>query len=198
MTSVTSYFQVMARNNAWANERLITACDGLSDADFAAPRTGFFPSLMLTLNHILVVDWFYVDGLEGGTLGPDAWSDPAPCPTARILRAAQQTVDQRLTDFCDGLTQAKLEQAVRLDRGTRVQVERVDRVLLHLFQHQVHHRGQAHAMLSTTDVQPPQLDEFFVEEDAPLRQAEMRRLGWDEAELWHDFTGLTPATKKPA
>lgn len=198
MTSVTSYFQVMARNNAWANERLITACEQLSDADFTAHRIGFFPSLMLTLNHILVVDWFYVDGLEGGMLGPDAWSDPAPCQTARILRAAQQTVDQRLIDFCDGLTPAKLEQATRLNRGARVQVERVDRVLLHLFQHQVHHRGQAHAMLAATDVQPPQLDEFFVEEDAPLRKMEMQRLGWSEAELWHDFSGSTPATKKPA
>jgi uncharacterized damage-inducible protein DinB len=198
MTSVTSYFQAMACNNAWANERLITVCEQLSDADFTSHRIGFFPSLMLTLNHILVVDWFYVDGLEGGTLGPDAWSDPAPCQTARILRAAQQTVDQRLIDFSDALTQARLEQAVHLNRGTRVQVERVDRVLLHLFQHQVHHRGQAHAMLSATDVQPPQLDEFFVEEDAPLRKTEMQRLGWGEAELWHDFAGSTPAAKKPA
>jgi uncharacterized damage-inducible protein DinB len=198
MTSITSYFQVMARNNAWANERLITACEQLSDADFTAPRTSFFPSLMLTLNHILVVDWFYVDGLEGGTLGPDAWGDPAPCQTAHILRAAQQMVDQRLIDFCDGLSVEDLGQDVRLNRGTRNQVERVDRVLLHLFQHQVHHRGQAHAMLSATHVHPPQLDEFFVEEDAPLRKIEMQRLGWDEATVWQDFINPAPATEKPA
>jgi uncharacterized damage-inducible protein DinB len=187
MTSAASYFQVMARNNAWANERLITACEQLSDADFVASRASFFPSLMLTLNHILVVDWFYVDGLEGGTLGPDAWGDPAPCQTAPTLRAAQQMVDQRLIDFCDGLSDAKLASKARLNRGTHVQVERVDRVLLHLFEHQVHHRGQAHAMLSTTTVPPPQLDEFFVEEDAPLRRSEFQRLGWDEDEVWRDF-----------
>jgi len=85
-----------------------------------------------------------------------------------------------------------------LNRGARVQVERVDRLLLHLFQHQVHHRGQAHAMLSATGVSPPQLDEFFVEEDAPLRKAEMQRLGWDETDLWHDFASPGPPTKKPA
>jgi uncharacterized damage-inducible protein DinB len=198
MTSVTSYFQVMARNNAWANERLIAACEHLSDADFLAPRVSFFPSLMLTLNHILVVDWFYVDGLEGGTLGPAAWSDPAPCQTARTLHAAQQRVDQRLIDFCDGLSVAALGENVRLNRGDRVQVERVDRLLLHLFQHQVHHRGQAHAMLSATDVSPPQLDEFFVEEDAPLRKTEIERLGWDETDLWHDFASPRQTTKKPA
>ena len=119
MTSVTSYFQVMAHNNAWANERLITACEQLSDADFVATRAGFFPSLMLTLNHILVVDWFYVDGLEGGTLGPDAWSDPAPCQTARTLRAAQQMVDQRLIDFCGGLSARSFGGRARLRGRSR-------------------------------------------------------------------------------
>lgn len=207
MTAATRYFQLMAQNNAWANERLLTACDKLSDADFVAPRGSFFPSLMLTLNHLLVVDWFYVDALEGGTLGPDAWSDPAPCQNVRALRAAQQTVDQRLIAFCDALSVPSLGQAVQMNRGTRTQIDRVDRILLHLFQHQVHHRGQAHAMLSATDVAPPQLDEFFVTEDAPLRVEEFRQLGWEEAEIWRDVDHIDPpsarsgtnrsATKKP-
>ncbi|OYW08859.1 MAG: hypothetical protein B7Z53_04035 [Rhodospirillales bacterium 12-71-4] len=55
-----------AHNNAWANHRLLTACAGLTPAELAAPRCGFFPSLAATLNHILVIDWFYVDALEGG------------------------------------------------------------------------------------------------------------------------------------
>jgi len=185
--SAVKYFQVMARNNAWANERLITACEKLSEAEFVASRTGFFPSLMLTLNHILVVDWFYVDALEGGTLGPDAWSDEAPCKTAQTLRAAQQMVDLRLIGFCDGLSEEALSETASMHRGTRIQVDRIDRVLMHLFQHQVHHRGQAHAMLSATAVNPPQLDEFFVVEDAPSREVEFRRLGWSEEEIWRDF-----------
>ena len=41
--------------------------------------------------------------------------------------------------------------------------ERIGDILAHLFQHQIHHRGQAHAMLSGTSVAPPQLDEFFLE-----------------------------------
>src|SRR4051794_35621405 len=68
-------FRAMAYNNAWANHRLLSACAALSQDEFTAPRTGFFPSLQATLNHILIVDWFYVDALEGGTLGPDAWAD---------------------------------------------------------------------------------------------------------------------------
>ena len=48
----------MARNNVWANHRLLTACAGLTPEEFAAPRTGFFPSIQATLNHILVIDLF--------------------------------------------------------------------------------------------------------------------------------------------
>jgi uncharacterized damage-inducible protein DinB len=51
-------------------------------------------------------------------------------------------------------------------------------VLLHLFAHQTHHRGQAHAMLAGTPVKPPQLDEFFMSEELPLREAELRDLGF--------------------
>ncbi len=55
---------------------------------------------------------------------------------------------------------------------------------MHLFQHQIHHRGQAHAMLSATAIRPPQLDEFFAIAEAPLRAAEFGELGWTEAEIW--------------
>ena len=63
---------------------------GLSQADFVAPRTGFFPSLRATLNHILIIDRFYVDAMEGGTLGPAAWANREPCETAITLRDAQK------------------------------------------------------------------------------------------------------------
>ena len=73
---------------------------------------------------------------------------------------------------------------VRLNRDTRVQTERRDRLLLHLFQHQIHHRGQAHAMLAGTRVKPPQLDEFYSEAEAPLRAREFAALGWTEETVW--------------
>ena len=77
-----------------------------------------------------------------------------------------------------------LDKIIRVHRGTRVQEERCDRLLLHLFQHDIHHRGQAHAMLSGTSVKPPQLDEFFSIAEAPLRAAEFAELGWTEAKVW--------------
>ena len=55
-------------------------------------------------------------------------------------------MDKRLVDVCNALTPALLSGEVRINRGTRVQVERRDRLLMHLYQHQIHHRGQAHGM----------------------------------------------------
>lgn len=177
-------YRAMAHNNAWANHRLLTACAALSPNAFSAPRIGFFPSLRATLNHILVIDRFYVDAMEGGTLGPAAWADREPCATIGALTAAQAAVDRRLLAVVGGLDGAGLERIVAVQRGTRVQHERMDRLLLHLFQHQIHHRGQAHAMLSDTGVAPPQLDEFYAAAEAPLRAEEFAALGWSEAMVW--------------
>jgi uncharacterized damage-inducible protein DinB len=176
----------MAYNNAWANHRLLAACARLTPAEFAAPRTGFFPSLRATLNHILTIDLFYVDAMEGGTLGPAAWADPELCATVPLLRETQAAIDRRLIAVVNGLAPAGLDRIVDVHRGTRVQHERMDRLLLHLFQHDIHHRGQAHAMLSDTSVPPPQLDEFFSVAEAPLRAAEFAELGWTEASVWVD------------
>jgi uncharacterized damage-inducible protein DinB len=159
---------------------LLGACARLSATDLHAERTGFFPSIAATLNHILVIDRFYVDALEGGRLGPAAWADPIPHRTVAPLATEQAAWDERLIAFCEDLDDARLAAEVRIARGDHDQVERCDRVLLHLFQHQIHHRGQAHAMLAGTEVPPPQLDEFFPQADAPLRAAEMATLGWRE------------------
>src|SRR3546814_13571288 len=88
-------FRAMAYNNAWANHRLLTACAGLTQAEFEAPRTGFFPSIQATLNHNLVIDRFYVDALEGGTLGPAAWANAVPSrPLAAHRKPEWQGTDR--------------------------------------------------------------------------------------------------------
>jgi uncharacterized damage-inducible protein DinB len=179
-------YRTMAHNNAWANHRLLAACAGLSQEAFVAPRCGFFPSIRATLNHILIVDHFYVDAMEGGTLGPAAWAVREPCGTVAALQEAQAAVDRRLIAVVDALDGAGLSGIVSVHRTGRIQRERMDRLLLHLFQHQTHHRGQAHAMLSGTSVAPPQLDEFFSEGEAPLRAGEFAALGFSETAIWRE------------
>jgi uncharacterized damage-inducible protein DinB len=55
--------------------------------------------------------------------------------------------------------------------------DRVGDILMHLFQHQLHHRGQAHAMLSGTRVAPPQLDEYFLSADREVADRELAGAG---------------------
>jgi uncharacterized damage-inducible protein DinB len=162
-TGQRSAFALMALNNAYANETLIGACATLDDADYAAHRTSFFPSIRSTLNHIHAVDRYYIDALTRGGLGPHAFYDAPDFPSAAALRPAQAMLDQRLIRYCSDLVPGEERHSVTTNRGVKGLVEeRVDLLLLHLFQHQIHHRGQVHAMLSGTGIKPPQLDEFFL------------------------------------
>ncbi len=184
MPDIVQTYRAFAYNNAWANHRLLVACQGLSQLEFETARIGFFPSLQKTLNHILIIDHFYVDALEGGWLGPRAWENQVPCATVADLRHQQSAVDRRLIKVCESLTANSLDEMVRINRDTRVQTERRDRLLMHLFQHQIHHRGQAHGMLAGTAIKPPQLDEFFAMDEAHLRAGEFSELGWTEETVW--------------
>ena len=188
------HFFTMACNNAWANHRLLTACGRLSQDDFIATRTSFFPSIKATLNHNLTVDWYYVDALERALKREppnrevDRFFEPEePFAICAELAAEQRAVDRRLIAACASLTDATLQAPVPVMRQAGVQSETATRLLAHLFQHQIHHRGQAHAMLAGTSVKPPQLDEFFCANEAHLRAAELAELGLSEAAIWDDF-----------
>ena len=187
MTTHT-YFRAQAYNNAWANHRLLGACGQLTDEDLSAERTGFFPSIIGTLNHILTVDWLYVSALEGACVGPSAFEPEVPCPALCDLEREQRAVDKRLIACCEKIDDTALARTVDIIRDTWTQTERTDRILLHLFQHQIHHRGQVHTMLAGTHVAPPQLDEFFPghEREQALRQKDFAELGFDEEQIWRE------------
>ncbi|XUY26229.1 DinB family protein [Agrobacterium sp. rho-8.1] len=176
-------FKKLARNNRLANLRLHEACLQLSLDDFVAPRTSFFPTICATLNHIYLVDLFYTDALRGGALGYAAFADDEPYTDMIALHNAQSQLDEGLIAFVDRLQAVDLAATVDVHRAGRIQHDRCDDILSHLFQHQTHHRGQVHAMLSGTSVKPPQLDEFIVSDDAGVRKAELDALGWSERDL---------------
>lgn len=174
---------VQARANRLANHRLLGAVAQLSDAEFHAPRTSFFPSLALTLNHVLCVDHYYIAALSGDAGMRQIWASYVPARTAAELAERQAASDERLVALCEALTPADDERIVAFDRGAGIEHgprEPLARVLAHLFMHQTHHRGQAHAMLAGTAVKPPQLDDFILLGDAVHRTADMAALGWAE------------------
>jgi uncharacterized damage-inducible protein DinB len=65
-----------------------------------------------------------------------------------------------------------------------VQVDRARHVAMHLMTHQIHHRGQAHAMLAGTRIEPPQLDEFLMPSEVSFRRDDLAALGWSERDLF--------------
>jgi uncharacterized damage-inducible protein DinB len=178
---LAAHFQTMARNNAWSNDRLHRACAKLPEAEYRARRVSFFPTLPLTLSHILTVDWYYIDALEEGGRGYDVFEVDEPYVSLAELTAAQRASDLKLIAFCDGLREPDLARKAILDRREAGRfAETIAAILGHLFIHQIHHRGQAHAMLSGTSVPPPQLDEFLLDQDLHLRADELRALALPE------------------
>jgi uncharacterized damage-inducible protein DinB len=188
---LASHFATEAYNNAWANHRLLRACGALPAPEFAAARVGFFPSIRATLNHILTVDWYYLEMLERSRAGlpphpqPHRHFDPEePFADCAALSRAQHESDRRLIAYCEALTDAQLDDVVLVPRASGLERDRVRRILAHLFQHQIHHRGQAHTMLAGTDIAPPQLDEFYCTGEAALRAADFAELGFTEERIW--------------
>jgi uncharacterized damage-inducible protein DinB len=191
MPSLAHHFATMAYNNAWANHRLLKACERLRQEDFVAARVSFFPSLKATLNHIVTVDWYYIDALERWQRRQEPNAEPyrffepeEPFERCAALAAEQRATDRRLVALCTSLSDAALEEEVPLWRREGLVREQATRLLAHLFQHQIHHRGQAHAMLAGTPVAPPQLDEFFCANEAHLRAQDLAELGYSEALIW--------------
>ncbi len=170
MPDLCAHFALLAQNNLWSNHRLHGACAQLSGGDYRKPRrAAFFGSIHGTLNHILLVDHYYLDRLAGRVEERFDY-DTEVAPDRPGLTAAQEAADRRLLDITLSLTEAGLEAPVTLSGyDDRPVQDPLRAVLLYLLLHQVHHRGQVHALLQETPVEPPQLDEFFLSQDQSRR-----------------------------
>ncbi|MFZ5792326.1 MAG: DinB family protein [Pseudomonadota bacterium] len=162
------YFRRLARYNRWANRRLYSACSELTRAEWEAPRSGFFPSLQKTLNHILVGDRIWMSRFEGVEHGFRRL-DEVPFLAFAELRRVREAEDERILVFLGNLTEDRLAEDLAY-RNMAGEAKRTPFLwaLAHVFNHQTHHRGQAHAMLSGTRVAPPPIDllYFLPEDDA--------------------------------
>ena len=184
MPSLLVHVRTLARANRLANHRLHAACQQLSDAEFKAARTNFFPSLWETLNHILIVDWYYIAALHGERDMRKHFATETPFDLMVALAAAQVASDERLIAWCDAAGDVALDATIEMIRSDHVHRDLAQHVLMHLLTHQIHHRGQVHAMLAGTRIKPPQLDEFLMPSEAHLRGDDMTALGWSETDLF--------------
>ncbi len=138
------------------------------------------------------MDQYYLGALHGEPRLRENYAEFQPCADACAWVRRQRDSDLRLVAFCNALDAAAIDAWVDMPRSDHLQRDRAGHVLAHLFNHQTHHRGQAHAMLAGTAVAPPQLDEFMMPSEAHLRRADMQALGWHEATVYASGPGLTP------
>lgn len=154
-----AHFQTFAGYNAWANREVYAAAASLPDADYRKARpAAFFTSIHGTLNHYLATDriWFgRIEGVESGVSSLDQilYQDFAD------LRAAREAEDERIAAVTGGLSEAAL--GGTCDFKDTAGVSRsmmMGHMLATVFNHQTHHRGQAHALLKEAGLPPPPLD----------------------------------------
>ena len=159
------YFGTFAQYNAWANQRLYDACAKLPESDYLRPRPSFFGSIHATLNHLMVGDRIWLGRIE---------ARPAKLALNQILygdfvalRVARRAEDERLIHIVESIEPSRLDAPLDYTnfRGERHRTP-LRLVLAHLFNHQTHHRGQVHDMLSQTTVPPPELDLILFQRSA--------------------------------
>jgi uncharacterized damage-inducible protein DinB len=144
-----SRYKMFAGYNAWANERVYNAAAKLSDEQYRADRGAFFKSVHGTLNHILVGDRIWMQRFTGKGDAP-ARLDVILYEDLASLRAARDREDARISAFIGQLTEEKLAAAFSYVTITnpKTVTQPLAPALDHFFNHQTHHRGQAHAILT--------------------------------------------------
>ena len=154
-----SILQMLAGYNQWANRRLYEAAAQLDDADYREDHGAFFGSVHGTLNHLLAADRIWMRRLTGEGAAP-ARLDDVMHDDLVALRAARETEDARIIAYVDSLTDVELNGTVRyttISSPTDIEQE-VLPVLINFFNHQTHHRGQAHCLLTRITNRAPSLD----------------------------------------
>ena len=152
-------FEPLAAYNRWANARLYEAALALSDSDYRRDVGAFFKSLHGTLNHLLVADRIWMKRLAGEGEVPDR-VNAILHDDLRQLALARADEDDRIVRYIASLDEAALGSNLKYatTSGKPFEQQRAD-VLSHFFNHQTHHRGQAHTILSiVTSKEPPSLD----------------------------------------
>ncbi len=157
-----AHFDTFARYNAWANQRLYDAAGELSDTQYRADRGAFFKSMHGTLNHLLVTDRVWMQRITGEGEAPDRL-DAILFDRLPELRVAREAEDRRIVDHVTGLDEAQLAGVIRYRRVSTPELfaQPLAPALAHLFNHQTHHRGQAHAILTGLVGRAPELDLLF-------------------------------------
>jgi uncharacterized damage-inducible protein DinB len=165
---VKNHFEHFASYNRWANARLYEAAFALPDGDYRRDVGSFFRSMHGTLNHLVLTDRIWMRRLTGEGDHPDRL-DAILYEDRSELAKARADEDDRIVRYVASLDDAMIAGTLRYANTSGRQFEQSRAsILAHLFNHQTHHRGQAHTILSIcTGREPPSLDLLSMQRGSP-------------------------------
>ena len=157
------YLSTMANYNTWVNGQYFDLCARLSDHEYRLDRQSFFGSIHNTLNHILVVDILWMARLRGWTQHSVRSLDQILHESFDDLRTHRVKQDKELVEFVSGLKESDLSKPVTFRRmGGEEVTDTVEDMLATLFNHQTHHRGQIHTMLTQSGLSNSEMPDLDV------------------------------------
>ena len=169
------YVRMMARYNAWQNDQLTDFVLALPNGEAMRDRGAFFGSILGTLSHLYWGDWIWMSRFDGGS-APDLVPQPGGglpdtttlFPTAAAWSADRFRMDGRIRAWARGLHDVDLTGDLSWYSGASGRDMRMamGQVVVQLFNHQTHHRGQVHAMLTAAGSKAPVSDIAFMPESA--------------------------------
>lgn len=164
-----SRYVMFAAYNRWANERLYDAAGTLSDADYRADRGAFFKSVHGTLNHMVVADRVWMHRFTGEGDNPTKL-DAILYDNFKDLRAARRAEDERIVRHIDSLSEADFASVFRYRTISNPQTIEQERApaLDHFFNHQTHHRGQLHCLLTGITGNAPSFDLIVLQRETGI------------------------------
>ena len=165
--SLLTHYSMFGRYNGWANTRLYEAAAALSPEQYRADGGAFFKSVHGTLNHLLVTDRIWMKRFTGEGEVPDRL-DAILYDNLAELRRARQAEDARIVSYVDGLDEQRIAGTISYRRVSSPEAfeQQLAPALAHWFNHQTHHRGQVHALLTGLAGTAPELDLLFFQRQA--------------------------------
>lgn len=156
--TIRQYCIMMATYNKNANETLYEACSLLSEEELAADKGAFFGGIHRTLNHIMVGDDIWMSRFEQTSL-PHQALDVVPYDNFADLKVARAERDQKFITFFETVDDSFFEGDFHFTSMARDSfVKPLQQIIAHFFNHQTHHRGQVHTLLTQFGVKTPVSD----------------------------------------
>lgn len=166
----SDFVHQMARYNRWQNGLMYAAADSLSDAQRRQECGAFFGSLHTTLAHILWADRVWMHRFAGtpATSPADDQGRGSTYSDWTKLVSERQAFDQEILSWAGTVSDDWLKADFSWSNlaGTRTATLQAWKLVSHFFNHQTHHRGQAHALLTRFGAATEDTDLFLMPPDA--------------------------------